>query len=216
MSITGNARKLTFVSKNLGKDIDLMLMFDPPKEGTLFTDLYPVCWKVLQFSASNISTAVVVYTADTAFIVPQANDDSNIVSALNVERCQGGQVCSLMTNNKGNNYLTHPGVGTPGIIQCKIQSAKPADLAFGIMGKDQSVAPIFKWTGLGVDSTLAVKLTPVLRIYGVSDYHSSEILTANVNTDELFRQDLTQLPHETTWNVVRDPSSLQLKIVRAK
>ncbi|KAH9475689.1 hypothetical protein JR316_0011248 [Psilocybe cubensis] len=232
MSITGNARKLTFVSKNLGKDIDLMLMFEPPKLGELYTDLYPVCWKVLQFSASNISTAVALYTADTAFM---KEDDSNIVSALNVQKCQvrepnydkfaypqshsihsGWRDMLVDDQHQGKQLPYCARSRYPGLIQCKIQSTKPADVAFGIVGKDQSVSPIFKWNGLAVDSNLAVKLSPVLKIYGVSDYQSSEILRGDVTTEELFNQDLTKLPHESTWNVVRDPSSLQLKIVRAK
>lgn len=41
---SGNARSLEFISNNLGKEIDLLLMFEPPKVGKLYVDLFPVCW----------------------------------------------------------------------------------------------------------------------------------------------------------------------------
>lgn len=40
----GNTRTLEFSSNNLGKEIDLLLMFTPPKVGTLYVDLFPVVW----------------------------------------------------------------------------------------------------------------------------------------------------------------------------
>ncbi|PPQ76945.1 hypothetical protein CVT25_000310 [Psilocybe cyanescens] len=84
----GNTRTLEFSSSNLGQEIDLLLMFEPPpKVGKLYVDLFPVAWKVLSFSASGISSADVEYTADTGFFVPQVKA-GNRVAASNAQSCQ--------------------------------------------------------------------------------------------------------------------------------
>ncbi|PPQ82327.1 hypothetical protein CVT25_008456 [Psilocybe cyanescens] len=73
--MSGNFRALNFSSADLGKDITLLLMFEPPKNGELFKDLFPLIYKrlseVLTFTSSGISAATVEYTADTGFLVPQ-------------------------------------------------------------------------------------------------------------------------------------------------
>ncbi|KAH9475688.1 hypothetical protein JR316_0011247 [Psilocybe cubensis] len=215
MPVTGNARQLTFRADNLGKQIDLMLVFTPPAEGKLYSDLYPVCWKVLRFHSSGLSGATVHYSASTAFVSPQKDTD-NIVSAYNVESCETGQLCALMTNEKGNNYLTKAAVGSKGVVQCKIQTSTPAEIAFGLFNQDKTtVSPVFKWTGLGIGSTLAVRLTPILRIYAVSDYQASEIIKGDLHSEVKFEKDLMTLSHETTWNIIRDPVSKEIKIVPA-
>ena len=44
MSDNGNTRILHFVGYDLGKDVTLMLTFQPPNVGTLYQDEFPLCW----------------------------------------------------------------------------------------------------------------------------------------------------------------------------
>lgn len=43
-STVGKTTALEFIASELGKDIDLLLMFEPPKVGKLYVDLFPLCW----------------------------------------------------------------------------------------------------------------------------------------------------------------------------
>ncbi|PPQ86359.1 hypothetical protein CVT25_002103 [Psilocybe cyanescens] len=136
-SAAGNTRTLEFNSSNLGQEIDLLLMFEPPpKVGKLYVDLFPVAWKVLSFSATGISSADVQYTADTGFFVPQIKA-GNRVAASNAQSCQGspliklktGQKVTLKTNENGNGqYFTPAVAGTPGVMQALNGTERPANM----------------------------------------------------------------------------------------
>ncbi|PPQ74815.1 hypothetical protein CVT25_013689 [Psilocybe cyanescens] len=145
----GNSRALEFNSSNLGKEIDLLLMFEPPKVGKLFVDLFPVVWKVLSFSATGISSADVEYTADTGFFVPQIKS-GNRVAASNAQSCQTGQKVTLKTNLNGNGQYFTPAVdGTPGVMQALNGTERPANMGIGFLNQaGTKMEPALVWNNI--------------------------------------------------------------------
>ncbi|PPQ93362.1 hypothetical protein CVT25_014591 [Psilocybe cyanescens] len=159
-ALAGNVRSLNFSSSELGKDITLLLMFEPPQNGKLFKNLFPVCWKVLSFTATGISAATIEYTADTGFLVPQTQS-GNLVSASNAQRCQvsgdwlhygkwwltlqkTGQSCTLFTKeDESGNYLTPAQEGDEGVLQCINKADRPAQGFFNKAGS--KIEPTLLW-----------------------------------------------------------------------
>ncbi|PPQ75299.1 hypothetical protein CVT25_001997 [Psilocybe cyanescens] len=128
-------RRLEFLSKDLGHDIDLLLVFDPPKDaGRIFVDFFPVAWKIVSFTATGTSSAVILFTGRAAFIVPQMNS-GNIVFSANAQACEPklGEQCTLKVNEKGVSFLTEAEVGTPGIMKCINDTEAPAKI--GLVGQ---------------------------------------------------------------------------------
>ncbi|PPQ92099.1 hypothetical protein CVT25_008296 [Psilocybe cyanescens] len=167
----GNSRTLEFSSSDLGKEIDLLLMFEPPKVGKLYVDLFPVVWKVLSFSATGISSAYVEYTVNTGFFVPQFKT-GNRVAASNAQRCQTGKKVTLKNNLNGNGqYFTPAVAGTPGVMQALNGTESPANMGIGFFNDaGTKMEPALVWNNVAKNSTLSVKLTPKLKIYAVSDF----------------------------------------------
>ncbi|PPQ91394.1 hypothetical protein CVT25_003911 [Psilocybe cyanescens] len=82
--VQGIARTLEFLTKNLGGDIDPLLMFETPKKsGELFVDLFPV-------------------------------EHNGCVSVPSVQPCESGQKCTMKTNLNHDKYLTEAVPGTEG------------------------------------------------------------------------------------------------------
>ncbi|PPQ74838.1 hypothetical protein CVT25_000369 [Psilocybe cyanescens] len=130
-------RTLDFMTNNLGDEIDLVLLFEPPKVGKLYVDVFPICWKILSFSATGIGSATVEYTGDSGFVVPQKESSANGILASNSQYCKIGEKCTLKTNANGNiNYLT-PAVDSsnPNVMQCLNLTERPARIgARNILG----------------------------------------------------------------------------------
>ncbi|PPQ72761.1 hypothetical protein CVT25_015935 [Psilocybe cyanescens] len=209
----GNTRSLEFRSNDLGQEIDLLLMFEPPKVGKLYVDLFPVVWKVISFSATGIGSANVEYTADTGFLVPQFVA-GNRVSASNAQPCQTGQKCTLKTNeNENGNYLTPAAPGTPKVMQCLNATARPASIGIGFFNEaGTKIEPALVWNNIAVNSTLSVELTPKLKIYAASDYKVTELIRGDIESPLLFDKNLIALPSFTEWTVSIDPGTGQVKI----
>ncbi|PPQ92005.1 hypothetical protein CVT25_004853 [Psilocybe cyanescens] len=212
-ALAGNARTLYFSANELGKDINLLLMFEPPQNGKLFKDLFPVCWKVLSFVATGLSAATVEYTADTGFLVPQ-RQSGNLVSASNAQRCQTGQTCTLFSKeDESGNYLSPAEEGDEGVLQCVNKADHSAKLGVGFFNKAVTkIEPTFLWKDI---DTVAVVLTPKLKIYAVNDYKATELIRDNIQSPLLFEQNLIDLPSFTEWIVSFDFSINQVIITEA-
>ncbi|PPQ81131.1 hypothetical protein CVT25_014788 [Psilocybe cyanescens] len=185
-----NCRALNFISSDLGKDIDLLLMFVPPKTGKLYKDVFPVCWKILSFDATGFAAVTVDYTADSGFLVPQVQAGS-LVAASNAQRCKIGQECILMTNEDGTgdylspagdgddgigqecilmtnedgtgDYLSPAGDGDDGVMQCRNDTQRPASLGFGYINKaGNKIEPIVMWEDIAYDFLIILNLHRVI------------------------------------------------------
>ncbi|PPQ89848.1 hypothetical protein CVT25_007172 [Psilocybe cyanescens] len=112
--VQGKAGTLEFLTKNLGEEIDLLLMFETPKKpGEVFVYLFPVYWKIISLTASGTCYATVEYSGQTALIIPQVEHD-DCVSVLSVQSCESGQKCTIKTNPNYDKYLTEAVPGTEG------------------------------------------------------------------------------------------------------
>ncbi|KAH9475691.1 hypothetical protein JR316_0011250 [Psilocybe cubensis] len=209
----GNTRKLNFMSNQLSKDVTLVFMFEPLTKGKLFSDIFPVCWKVMKFRAGSIDNGLAMYTADTGFLIPQV-DSGNIVFSSSARRCQSGQVCELVTED-GDNFLKAPvkAENADNIVQCKVKTDFPATLGFGIFDKSGTrMEPIFTWTDIPKGDTLSLALTPKLKIYAVTDIKVNQVLKGEVQSPKLFEENLIELPPLSKWEVYIEENTNAVRI----
>ncbi|KAH9475591.1 hypothetical protein JR316_0012708 [Psilocybe cubensis] len=212
-AVAGNNRALSFFSRDLGQDIDLLLMFEPPAAGRLYVDLFPVCWKVLSLSAGGLSTASVEYTAASGFFVPQV-ESGNRVFASNSQPCETGQRCTLRINDNGNgNSITAPVPGVGGSMQCLNTTGRPASIGMGFFNTTGTkMEPALLWDNVANNSILSIQLTPRLKIYAVRDYKATELIRGDIESPLLFERNLIALPASTTWKVFIDEGTGEIKI----
>ncbi|PPQ82328.1 hypothetical protein CVT25_008457 [Psilocybe cyanescens] len=210
---SGNFRALNFISSDLGKDIDLLLMFVPPKIGTLYKDVFPVCWRILSFDATGLAAVTVNYTADSGFLVPQVEAGS-LVAASNAQRCNIGQECILMTSEDGTgNYLSPAKDGDGGAMQCRNDTQRPASLGFGYINKaGNKIEPIVMWEDIAKGSTIAAQLYSTLRIYAVTGYKDTGLIRKEIKSPILFEKNLISLASFTEWMVSIDEGTGEVKI----
>ncbi|PPQ74541.1 hypothetical protein CVT25_003784 [Psilocybe cyanescens] len=169
-------RSLDFMTNNLGDDIDLVLLFEPPKVGKLYVDVFPVCWRVLSFSAIGIGLATVEYTGDSGFVVPEVESSGSRIVASNAQHCEIGQKCTLKTNANGNlNYLTSAiDSASPNVMQCLNGTERPARIGAGYFNRSGTkIEPVFLWDGIAKGSMLSINPSTMLKIYAVSGYQGT-------------------------------------------
>jgi len=208
---SGNDRKLTFHSKDLGKDVTLMLTFNTLQK-TAGGEEAPLCWKVISLNATGIDKAEVQWSATTAFFIPQI-DAGNLVESSNGQVCSTGETCSVQEKG-GKAFVTSALPGTPGKMMCINETDLVADIGIGFVLKDE-IEPGIVWKQVASQDTLVVELTPKLRIYANRDYKETEILRGQIVTDPLFDNNLmhimpdthytVSIPNPTTGKIVIEP-----------
>ncbi|KAH9475615.1 hypothetical protein JR316_0012732 [Psilocybe cubensis] len=63
------------------------------------------------------------------------------------------------------------------------------------------IEPIFTWKEIPKGDTLALALTPVLKIYAVADIKVSEVVKGEVQSGDIFAEKLIPLPPTSNWEV---------------
>ncbi|KAH9475590.1 hypothetical protein JR316_0012707 [Psilocybe cubensis] len=212
----GDSRTMNFAAKDLPKDVSLCLMFTPIAEGELSKDMLPNCWKVLKLkagiTAGENQNAKVVYTADTGLLVPQV-DSGSVISSGIARRCQTGERCELKTDEHGDNYLEAAGKGTKDVIQCKVDTEYPASVAFGIFNTEGTkLDPFCTWKDVAKGNNLSIKVDPTLKIYALSDYKSTRVVTSDLQNDALIEQNIFHLPPQSEFKVSVDHNSHAIKV----
>uniref|UniRef100_A0A8H8CF17 Uncharacterized protein n=1 Tax=Psilocybe cubensis TaxID=181762 RepID=A0A8H8CF17_PSICU len=207
-AVAGNTRTMDFYAANTKVDITLLLMFEPPAAGKLYSDLFPTAWKVITFSGTGINSATVTYTAATGFFAPQLHQTLSLVRHT-------GQRCTLAPNSNGQmNHITDAKTGTAGVMQCTNVTPQPANIGIGFFNKaGNKMEPAILWQNVAKNATLSVQLTPRLKIYATTDYKTSQLITGDVESPLLFYQNLIGLAAHTEWNVIVDEGTGEIKIV---
>uniref|UniRef100_A0A8H8CG78 Uncharacterized protein n=1 Tax=Psilocybe cubensis TaxID=181762 RepID=A0A8H8CG78_PSICU len=227
----GNTRTLEFYAKDLGTQIDLLLMFEPPKVGKLsrrakvltsqpgsctfarrvYVDLFPLAWKVISFSGTGTCNASVTYSADTGFFVPSFQG-GNRVSASNAQHCQTGEKCTLKVEDT-HRYITSPVPGVKGVLQCTNLTERPASLGIGFFNDTGfKIEPALLWDNVANNYTLSVQLTPKLKIYAVSGYKTTDVIRADIESPVLFDENLIGLQPNSDWIVSIDVATGEVRI----
>ncbi|KAG8793422.1 hypothetical protein FRC12_002797 [Ceratobasidium sp. 428] len=202
-------KTLNFYSYNLQKDTSVVLLFRPPANNKLFKDQFPVVWKVITFRARGHGKATVKYAARLAFGYAQTDAD-NLVDSGAWTEVRSGEMTSI-TGDAGEKRFG--GVtkreGTK-LIVCKNNSSGRADLSIGFVkgdGIDQRFEPALVWTGVGAKSNVTAQFTPVLHAYVTRDYQASQLLRGEIETDEIWSQNINELDDVTGWNFEEDDAN---------
>ncbi|KAF8162601.1 hypothetical protein B0H34DRAFT_691983 [Crassisporium funariophilum] len=203
-----NSRKLKFSANGLEKEITLLLMFTPPPEGNPYEDVFPSCWKVITLKRGGPTAAIVEYTANTAFAVPQI-DDGNLVTANSSALCDTGQKCTIVDDG----VVTPAVPGDAGHLICTNETVAATDVVVGLSdATGGDVEPALVWRNVAAKSRLMVQFTPFLEIYATDDYQETQVLKGAVESPLLWKKNLQTLDKQTTMSVSVDVITGQILI----
>ncbi|KAG2153859.1 hypothetical protein DEU56DRAFT_771423 [Suillus clintonianus] len=197
-------RNLTFQSNDLGKEATLMLTFDT-MEG-LYEDFFPVVWKVSTFGKTGPYRAHATYTSQLAFSIPQVLA-GNIVDAETSVKINDSEK-TVLTQANNVYHFSPPQAGTSGVLQAVNNTGALQNIAVGFVAPGELMPkPALFFEGVGDESHVTAKFTPVLRAYITSDYQETAIIRGAIDTPAVWTQNLAGLAASTTWELKRDLAS---------
>ncbi|KAG8833292.1 hypothetical protein FRC18_003876 [Serendipita sp. 400] len=199
------------------KAVSLMLTFD--KIPGLLNEQQSVCWKVVKFPAAQEMSVAVTYKSQLCFVHPQISA-GNIISASTTKNINVGEQTDLIVDkDSGVSMFTNPKPGRTGeneIIRCENKTGGIRDLSIGLRDSpdaDPGIALYFP--GVGTDSSVAARFTPVLRGFVTSNYVESEIIRGEIESGEVLHQNLASLADKTVWYLQWDGTTGQYSLVKA-
>ncbi|KAG2030057.1 hypothetical protein BDR03DRAFT_975134 [Suillus americanus] len=206
-------KNLIFQSKDLGKQSDLLLVFDGKVQG--MGDRSPVVWRVSTFGDEGPYQMKATYRSQLAFTKPQVEHGSIIGAATAVEISAGQQ--TILTKSGNVFKFSAPVEGTSGYFKATNLAGEKQDLAIGFMGPGALLpTPMLYFKNVGDDDVVTAHFKPMLRAYVTSDYQETEIWkNSPKNSSFLWEADLANLDETTTWNLTWDANTGRYKIAQA-
>ncbi|KAH6904576.1 hypothetical protein BKA70DRAFT_1295744 [Coprinopsis sp. MPI-PUGE-AT-0042] len=202
-------RTLNFVSKDLGKKAAVMFVFDDLETtGNLFKDCYPICFKLVGFSAQGPSRATIHYSSQLTFIKPQVNSLEGVSPSTFVPMKFGQQTSLLMSSpDPPLTYgFTEPVVGGEGVMVATNKTDRKCDIGVGFPVDEYTPQVCHLFKDVGVEEQVVASFTPVLRGYiATHQWRQNQILSAPLQSPCIFHYNLADLDESTTWLVNRDP-----------
>ncbi|KAI0370040.1 hypothetical protein BV20DRAFT_1052684 [Pilatotrama ljubarskyi] len=210
-------KDLTFWSRDLGKNVTLLLCFMPPSPDMLVNQ-FPVAWKVVTLSATGESVLDVTVASQLGFCMPQIGGGQNtrILSAGCYTAINNGETTTLEVT-----IPTEPPVYsfTPPVpfaesksVQAKNDTGSVAPIALGLvygMGTSrQIISPILAWPSIAQGTSIETDFTPILRVYIAQDYQESEIIKADIQEARLiWEANVAHLGPKTRIHIVNNGDS---------
>ncbi|KAG2153858.1 hypothetical protein DEU56DRAFT_425470 [Suillus clintonianus] len=189
-------RNLSFQTKDLGREVTLLLTFDGDVKGIYETFFPVVCW-LTTFGQTGPYRMHATYTNQLAFSRPQV-DNGSVVDA---------ETCVEINN---------PVKGIPGYLEARNDTGSIQDIALGFMSpRDLMPRPVLYFKEVEDGSNITAQFTPMLRAYITSDYQDTAILHGAIDTPAIWEQNLAALSESTTWNLTRDPATGHYRITQA-
>lgn len=187
-------------------------MFEPPKAGVLYKDLFPLAWKVVKMQERGVAEGIATWNAYTAFFIPSV-EAGNLIHAANYASCATGQECTV-TSDGDLSTVTDAVGGTPNVLKCKNLTGTPADIGIGFTDEDgENIQVALMWTGVANKESVVAQLTPVLQVYAARDYKQTEIIRGEIDGPLLWSGNLMALKEETVFKVSVDATSGEIKVV---
>ncbi|KAG1742164.1 hypothetical protein EDB19DRAFT_1907633 [Suillus lakei] len=201
--------KLTFVSRDLGIDADLLLTFDDQPIPGLYKKYYPsaFAYVVRKFGAEGTYRSDVIYRSQLAFTKAVISDDV-IQSASTEVPVNVGQTTILTLEDEIYRF-SDPKTDSMVLknnIQCTNNVPFKEDIGIGFIEEDgDAPKTTLVWRGVGHEQKLDVKFVPHLRGYIDSAlYRKDGLIKSPIESDRLFDEDLTALDKHTTWVITYD------------
>lgn len=196
-------RNLSFQTKDLGKEVTLLLTFDSDVKGIYETCFPAVCW-LTTFGQTGSYRMNATYTSQLAFSRPQVAD-GNIVDAETCVEINNSEKTTLTRQNCVFQF-SKPVKGVSGFLEAQNDTGFIQDIALGFMSpRELMPRPILHFKEVDDASNIKVQFTPILRAYITSDYRHTKILQKAIDTPAIWEQNLAALSESTTWTLKRDP-----------
>ncbi|KAG2154309.1 uncharacterized protein EDB93DRAFT_1248508 [Suillus bovinus] len=199
--------KLTFVSRDLGIDAELLLTFDDQPIAGMYKDYYPSAFAVRKFGADGIYRADITYRSQLAFTKVVVSHD--VIQSASTEVAVQVEQSTTLTMKNQIFHFSDPktDLSVPkNNIQCVNHAPCKEDIGLGFIereGDEPKTALV--WHGVEHGQTLNVEFVPRLRGYvNACPYQLGSLLEGPIQSGRLFDQDLSTLDKHTTWVVTYD------------
>ncbi|KAG1742158.1 hypothetical protein EDB19DRAFT_675476 [Suillus lakei] len=208
--MTPVVKKLTFVSRDLGINADLLLTFDDQPIAELYKNYYPSAFAVRKFGAKGTYRSDVVYRSQLAFTKVVVSGDV-IQSASTEVPIDVGQ-STILTLEDDIYRFSHPKTDSTvpkNNIQCTNNVPFEEDIGVGFIETDgEAPKTTLVWRGVRHEQKLNVEFIPILRGYIGTDYKEDSLIKGPIKSDHLFfDRDLTTLNKHTTWVITYDKTT---------
>ncbi|KDR78386.1 hypothetical protein GALMADRAFT_245549 [Galerina marginata CBS 339.88] len=202
---SANSKKFTFYGKDLDEKATLLLAFTPPPEaGTLFQDLFPLCWKVVVSSPEDTSPTVIDFTFLTAFFVPVPLPN-DLIEGLPFMPCNTGELCTLVATQQGN-IITPSIPAIPGYLACANATPAVAKIGLGFLdAKLPIVQPSLLWNHVPTGTQAEVRIVQYLEIYATDEFQETQIIRDPIPAFKLvWKKNLQTLGQKTSFEITVD------------
>ncbi|KAG8854915.1 hypothetical protein FRB91_002975 [Serendipita sp. 411] len=198
---------------DLPDDTTLLLTFQPI-EG-LYKDTFPVCWRVGTFAANSPGSMVVTYKNQLAFTRPQVLD-GNIVTGSTWQDINVGQKTTLNKDSNGVYSFNGVSAGEDGYLIAVNNCGDIEEMSIGFeTTPGMPPSQVLYFSNIGQGSSVTTQFTPVLSAYVTSQYQQTQILRGEIQTGEIWKQDLSPLKETTTLIFSRDNATGQYSLTIA-
>ncbi|KAG8854917.1 hypothetical protein FRB91_002977 [Serendipita sp. 411] len=195
---------------DLPDDTTLMLSFEPI-EG-LYRDTYPVCWRVGTFAAEKPGAMIVTYKNQLAYTRPQVLN-GNIVSCSTWQNINVGQKTTLNKNSNGVYSFDGVSAGQDGYLIAANNCGDIQEMSIGFeTTPGMPPSQVLYFDNIGQGSNVTTQFTPLLSAYVTSQYQQTEILRGEIQTPNIWTQDLAKLKETTTLIFSRNKATGQYSL----
>ncbi|KAG2029945.1 hypothetical protein BDR03DRAFT_224608 [Suillus americanus] len=203
-------KKLSFVSRDLGIDADLLLTFDDQPIAGLYKTYYPSAVAVKKFGANGTYRADIIYRSQLAFTKAVISHDV-IRSASTEVPIDVGQSTIITLEDEVYRFSDPKTDSTvpKKNIQCTNNAPFKGDIGVGFIVK-QGDAPktTLVWRGVEHGQKLNVEFIPRLRGYiDTCPHREDDLIKDPIMSERLFDEDLTTLEGHTTWVIKYDKTT---------
>ncbi|KAG2034046.1 hypothetical protein BDR03DRAFT_966062 [Suillus americanus] len=213
--MTPVVKKLSFVSRDLGIDADLVLAFDDQPIAGIYKDYYPSAFAVRKFGAEGTYRADIIYCSQLAFTKVVISDDVIQSASTEVPIAVGQSVILTQADEifRFSDPKTDSTVPKKN-IQCTNNAPFKEDIGVGFIEKEgDAPKTTLVWRGVGHGQKLNMEFIPRLRGYIDRDpYREDGLIKSPITSDLLFDEDLAALYKHTTWVITYDKNSGEFSI----
>jgi len=211
----GFTRTLNFQVNNLGKEATLVLTFDDDKTPGIYKTVFPTALKVTSFAEKGNYNFRLVYHADLGFT--RAQVAGGIVEpASTYIPIDIGHKTTLTKHDNVYEFTNPAKIPKPKQIVAQNLSGEKEDIGVGFFDSSLEDPPstVLVFPKVGNTSSTQCEFHPVLRGYIVSDYQESQLITGQVSSPVIFKENLTDLEPKTKWRLTYSNSNGEYHITQ--
>lgn len=189
-------RNLKIKCGDIGENpVTLLLCFQVPDPSKLYTEQFPVAWRVIEFTGEGNENLNAMYN-NQLFVANPQSSTNNFVKPNQWISIDPGQQTTFEKKGQALHFTT-PVKGSGKLIIAENATQEKRNFTIGMVEGNDPV-PLLYFSGVGSGSSLVAQFTPKLQAYIVSNYQETSVLKGAIQTMKPFwTQDLAKYDDQT-------------------